>query len=64
MSEITDYVRDWVLIIECPKCNAPQQDFDGFGFINCPTCNHCTHPAGTCEPDGSMTCDICKKVVK
>ena len=30
--------------IECPKCGHEFEDFDGFGFIFCEKCNHCTHP--------------------
>lgn len=30
--------------IECPECGDVQEDLDGFGFIFCPACCHCTHP--------------------
>jgi rubrerythrin len=31
--------------VECPSCRASAPDMDGFGFLRCPNCGHCTHPS-------------------
>ncbi len=51
---LPDFEDDLIILIECPRCGAQQQDFDGFGVVHCPACGYCTHPSAT---DG--TCDIC-----
>jgi hypothetical protein len=40
--------------VSCPKCGQWETDMDGFGFLSCNVCGHCTHP---CRTDGE--CDLC-----
>ena len=42
------------IIVECPRCGAEQEDFDGFGVIFCEACGYCKHPSFT-----GGVCDIC-----
>lgn len=43
----------------CPKCGDEQEDLDGFGFLYCEKCGHCTHAS----VDGDI-CGLCKATVK
>lgn len=61
----TESVR---VMVECPKCHAEQEDFDGFGFIYCQRCQHCTHPSAEGDeldaPDSElMWCTVCGQCV-
>lgn len=47
-------MEDEIVIIECPRCGAEQEDFDGFGVVHCEDCGYCTHPAAT-----DNICEIC-----
>lgn len=47
-------MSDAAVLVECPKCGAQQEDYDGFGVVFCPVCRFCKHPSVT---DG--ICDMC-----
>lgn len=42
------------VIVACPKCNAEQEDCDGFGVVFCERCGYCTHSSITGDE-----CDFC-----
>jgi hypothetical protein len=45
------------VIMECPRCGAAQEDFDGFGVLHCPACGFCVHPSfmdGRCNFCGDL----------
>lgn len=49
--------------IECPKCRAEQEDFDGFGVPYCHACGYCAHFSRTGDANGNLRCDICNDVL-
>jgi len=51
-------MKDDPIIIECPKCGEPQEDYDGFGVLYCPACHYCTHSSIT----GGI-CDLCGRKI-
>lgn len=51
-------MNDETDMIECPKCGAEQEDFDGFGVLYCEKCGYCTHAS----VDGNV-CGLCKKTM-
>ena len=50
------------IFIECPRCGAEQEDFDGFGVLYCESCKYCTHPSSDGDGKGNMVCGICGHV--
>lgn len=51
-------------IVECPRCGAKQEDMDGFGFVYCDHCGHCTHPVATyCDESEPWFCELCGAAV-
>lgn len=44
---------------QCPKCGQWQDDFDGFGVLNCEFCDYCSHPIQSGDPP---QCEICGEI--
>lgn len=42
--------------MECPRCPAVYDDFDGFGVLHCPACGFCSHASVT-----GGVCGFCGK---
>ena len=51
------------VMVECPECHVEHEDLDGFGFVYCPACGHCTHPSADGDDDNGMYCTVCGRNV-
>lgn len=52
--ECDECIGDDRILVNCPRCGAEQEDYDGLGVIHCEACGYCVHPAATGD-----ICDIC-----
>lgn len=59
--EMTEPLR---VTVECPECQAVHEDLDGFGFVYCPACGHCTHPSADGGNDEGYYCTVCGRSVE
>jgi hypothetical protein len=53
---------DDVIMMECAKCGALQEDFDGFGVLDCAERKFCRHPSRHGDGKGGMVRGICGDV--
>lgn len=44
--------------MECPRCGAAYEDFDGFGVVFCERCRFCQHMSRDLR-DGAWVCGYC-----
>lgn len=45
-------------LVACPGCGDVQKDMDGFGFLSCKQCGHCTHPSSELISE-KWICGLC-----
>lgn len=48
-------------MMDCPRCGAEYEDFDGFGVVFCPACKFCRHLSRDKKPEG-WVCGFCGDV--